>query len=314
MDNFEVKPKVIFIDDRPDVVAGRAKILEGMGYLVQIYSTSGQALEAVHDLNDPTIVFVDMDMGPGEATGVQIVAYWDENHRAPLTIWAYTADSTSKTETRFRRAGADGVVSKTCDFDTFMGVMYSAIRFLRKEQRATRDKLTQIPNRDEGFIRGEKLLDVAQREEKPLIGIMFDLDDFKSYNTKYTHPRADRILVHVVRMAKAHLRKADEFFRYGGEEFVVLCHDAPDIDFALNLEEALNTALLTTLTDLGGGDHDTCCVTFGICLISKDVEGSEYTMSYLVDQTAVSLRERKKTKYDRKDALLKKIKEAAREL
>jgi diguanylate cyclase (GGDEF)-like protein len=51
---------------------------------------------------------------------------------------------------------------------------------------------------------------------------MIDLDDFKAVNDTHGHPLGDRVLIEVAgRLRRA--ARAGAVFRYGGEEFAVIC-------------------------------------------------------------------------------------------
>jgi len=56
---------------------------------------------------------------------------------------------------------------------------------------------------------------------KRVIGLI-DLDFFKNVNDSYGHERGDDIIVDLGELFTNRLRKTDKFYRYGGEEFVVL--------------------------------------------------------------------------------------------
>jgi diguanylate cyclase (GGDEF)-like protein len=51
---------------------------------------------------------------------------------------------------------------------------------------------------------------------------MLDLDNFKNYNDVYGHPAGDSLLSEIGSIIKSSVRDADQAFRYGGDEFVVI--------------------------------------------------------------------------------------------
>ena len=67
----------------------------------------------------------------------------------------------------------------------------------------------------------------ANRYNKPLSIILFDVDNFKKFNDTYGHPNGDIVLQEMAIMLKELLRDCDSLFRYGGEEFVTLLPETP---------------------------------------------------------------------------------------
>lgn len=67
----------------------------------------------------------------------------------------------------------------------------------------------------------------ADRERAKMSIAFIDIDKFKDFNTVYTHEVANEALVFVVETIRKALRKSDLFFRWGGEELVVLLPNTP---------------------------------------------------------------------------------------
>lgn len=55
--------------------------------------------------------------------------------------------------------------------------------------------------------------------------LMFDLDNFKSYNDAYGHDAGDELLTETTRLLRSVLRPSDRVCRIGGDEFAVIFHD-----------------------------------------------------------------------------------------
>ncbi|NHC07425.1 GGDEF domain-containing protein [Azonexus fungiphilus] len=70
-------------------------------------------------------------------------------------------------------------------------------------------------------------MEIAKATESPFSVIMFDLDHFKEINDRWGHPTGDRALEHVAGIVRDTLRQSDLIFRYGGEEFLLVCPSTP---------------------------------------------------------------------------------------
>ncbi len=87
------------------------------------------------------------------------------------------------------------------------------------------DALTKIYNRGFFWERVEQELVLAHKKHSPVSLIIFDIDNFKSFNDTYGHLVGDQILQHCAQSAARCLRKGDYIARYGGEEFAVFLND-----------------------------------------------------------------------------------------
>lgn len=65
----------------------------------------------------------------------------------------------------------------------------------------------------------------AQRDRHALTLMVFDLDDFKSYNDRFGHPAGDDILRETVRLLRSVIRPSDRVCRIGGDEFAVIFYE-----------------------------------------------------------------------------------------
>lgn len=119
---------------------------------------------------------------------------------------------------------------------TYAGAMRAHFTRLRAE--ALHDPLTGLPNRRafEAAL-GERLEQAA----RPVSVIFLDLDRFKRLNDRFGHASGDRVLGHFAELATRQLRRTDDVYRYGGEEFIVLVDASPND--ALRVAEKLRGAV-----------------------------------------------------------------------
>jgi len=87
------------------------------------------------------------------------------------------------------------------------------------------DDLTGSWNR--GYFRRKlpRLLDAARAERRDVTLMIYDIDDFKTYNDAYGHGAGDAILRGAVRLLKSVIRPSDRVCRIGGDEFAVIFDD-----------------------------------------------------------------------------------------
>ncbi len=98
-----------------------------------------------------------------------------------------------------------------------------ATYFRKQEEFASIDGLTGLMNRRifDTVLSGETA--VAGRYGRPLSILMFDIDFFKKFNDVHGHSTGDEVLQVVSGTIMESIREVDRAFRYGGEEFIIMC-------------------------------------------------------------------------------------------
>jgi diguanylate cyclase (GGDEF)-like protein len=87
---------------------------------------------------------------------------------------------------------------------------------------ARTDPLTEAANRLHLREDLEGIADRARRYGHQYCAAFCDIDSFKSYNDTFGHLAGDQAIRVVSQVFKQELRKGDGFYRYGGDEFLVL--------------------------------------------------------------------------------------------
>lgn len=103
------------------------------------------------------------------------------------------------------------------------------------------DGLTGALNRERFETLGQSSLLRCFAAERPVSLALIDVDHFKAINDRYGHVTGDEVLRRIVDGLKQVIRGDDRIFRYGGEEFVVLCEGLPHAA-AINHAERLRRA------------------------------------------------------------------------
>ena len=106
----------------------------------------------------------------------------------------------------------------------------NAISHNQLQRLAAIDPLTNILNRRFGYDRLKDELTRAIKNQLPLGILLFDIDHFKKINDTYGHIIGDKVLINLSKAVKTVLREGDIFYRYGGEEFIVVLPGASKKD------------------------------------------------------------------------------------
>ncbi|CAN5203886.1 hypothetical protein BH11PSE11_BH11PSE11_37670 [soil metagenome] len=84
------------------------------------------------------------------------------------------------------------------------------------------DALLKIGNRRAMEVDLQYTHSIAWRYKRNYTTVIFDVDNFKSYNDHYGHLAGDVALQQVAAYLQCTIRKADRLYRYGGEEILLL--------------------------------------------------------------------------------------------
>ena len=129
--------------------------------------------------------------------------------------------------TRFGRLVAPGAHPAALEREAASLARWLALeaQIARLREAAFVDDLTGAWNR--GYFRRKlpRLLEAARAERRDVTLMIYDIDDFKTYNDAYGHGAGDAILRGAVRMLKSVIRPSDRVCRIGGDEFAVIFDD-----------------------------------------------------------------------------------------
>lgn len=106
------------------------------------------------------------------------------------------------------------------------------------EYESSYDTLTGVLNRRSYDLLIKSEIEKSKRDQSNLSLIIFDLDFFKKVNDTYGHQAGDLVLKGVASLIKENIRKSDNLFRTGGEEFAIILPETQK-DHAFTLAEKL---------------------------------------------------------------------------
>jgi diguanylate cyclase (GGDEF)-like protein len=145
-------------------------------------------------------------------------------------------------------------------------------KYIKKVEHLTVvDPMTTLYNRRflENFI--EKFVSQSQRQESDISILMFDIDLFKKVNDTYGHDVGDRVIITLAKILQNNIRKSDLAIRYGGEEFLVLLHNASDKG-SKKVAKKIKDIFSSVVFDVTPNDKIQKTVSVGIAKYQKDAD------------------------------------------
>ena len=136
---------------------------------------------------------------------------------------------------------------------------------LRLQQMASNDVLTGVLNRRECERVLPQQLELCRRLGVPLGVCLFDLDHFKDINDRCGHSSGDDVLRTVAQAVRAQLRSTDYLFRWGGDEFLLVCTDTPLADLQLLAEKLRSSVADLPWPDTSDIGKVTCSFGVSVC-------------------------------------------------
>ncbi|MES2355513.1 MAG: EAL domain-containing protein [Pseudomonadota bacterium] len=111
------------------------------------------------------------------------------------------------------------------------------------EYLANHDPLTGLVNRN--LLRDRLELAIHQgRRQKSLVAVAFiDLDNFKFINDTFGHEKGDIFLKHVAHRLQGCIRESDTAARVGGDEFVLILTNQPNLTHIADLIERVRQSI-----------------------------------------------------------------------
>jgi two-component system cell cycle response regulator len=135
-------------------------------------------------------------------------------------------------------------------------------------QEAMTDPLTHVSNRRYGmdFLASEWAF--AKSNKMPLSCLMIDIDHFKQVNDQYGHQSGDAVLIKLANLLQTGARSVDLVFRYGGEEFCIVCPGAT-LEMALAVAERVRQNIESQPFKLEHGEI-LVTVSIGVAIMAQD--------------------------------------------
>ncbi|HEY8090758.1 MAG TPA: GTP cyclohydrolase IIa [Polyangiaceae bacterium] len=281
---------VLIVDDEEGSRTALCAAVSALGHRCRLASSGSEALR-LHEGQRADVIVSDWRMAGMD--GMELCRRVRALDGQTYTYLLFTSGAATKRDfVDAVRAGADDCLLKPIDIDDLearliaAGRVVSAYRALAERNVGLRhdslvnfrsariDPLTGIANR----LRLEEDLEALQaqvsRYGRRVTIAMCDLDEFKRYNDHHGHLAGDEALRRIAHAIRKSLRRADQVYRYGGEEFLaVLPEQAPgDAAGAMNrVREAVERLGIEHAPD---AKHAVVTVSVGLATVSGNGDRS----------------------------------------
>ncbi|MDD5044449.1 MAG: diguanylate cyclase [Candidatus Omnitrophica bacterium] len=227
MKNSEIN--VLVVDDEQVMRDLLHDVLTDAGYKVDTAGRGEDALEKIKADNF-SIVITDLKM-PG-ISGLEVLRKVKSTNSNACVIMI-TAYPSVESVTEAMRAGAYDYIVKPFNVEEISLVLRRAVERQQLIHEAGQkefyqelsilDGLTGLYNHRHFYEVLPREIERAERYKQALSLLMIDLDDFKKFNDTNGHLAGDKLLQDLSEVLIKAVRSADMVFRYGGEEFTVIC-------------------------------------------------------------------------------------------
>lgn len=189
--------------------------------------------------------------------------------------------------TKLARLVAEGKAIEAARYKKFSAAVDSFKMSLRamfiqpREMLRYIDPLTGVANRYAMLPQVEQELERIRRTQETGWLALADLDRFKAVNDTWGHQAGDVVLKAAAGYLGDHLRKYDQLYRYGGEEFLLILPNSTEAN-AKRIIDRLRRGLAKTGIDIGKGKTLSVTASFGLARL--DPEQTVQTIVERADQ------------------------------
>lgn len=234
----DTRPCVLVVDDDPDLLRLADMQLSLQGFEVLQAPTGEEALKLARKRN-PDVILLDM-MLP-DIDGAEVLR---NLHADPRTedIPVIFLSALSATEDRVKglTGGAVDWISKPHEPRELIARVGAAARTKAKTEAiktgAGTDRITRLPARSAFEQRLETEVARSGRNGRPFAVWLLDIDGMAAINERVGALAGDQLLREVADVMTDALRRSDELFRYGDDEFAAVLPDC-DVSTAVTAAE-----------------------------------------------------------------------------
>jgi diguanylate cyclase (GGDEF)-like protein len=127
------------------------------------------------------------------------------------------------------------------------------------------DALTGVANKNTGLESAQEYIDKMWRKEAYAL-LFIDIDCFKLFNDTFGHLEGDKMLKRISDTLTSLCRKNDAVCRFGGDEFIILLKDVPNVHIA----EQKAQDIIDSVSQIKTKSKFQMSCSIGVCYCSQD--------------------------------------------
>jgi diguanylate cyclase (GGDEF)-like protein len=263
---------ILIVEDSITTMSIVLKILNDINVNTTIAKDGKEALEILANSNVKyDLIITDYNMP--NMDGMELTLKVREKFKKDtLGIIVVSISDQLDLSSKFLKFGANDYIKKPFTKTEFISRVNTNLEMLDLFQRtrdlANKDFLTGAYNRRFFFDSGGAIFTKANRANRELTVVMFDIDKFKSINDTYGHDIGDIAIKEMAKVLNENLRSSDLIARFGGEEFCVLL-DNIDLENVKILFEKIRTAFEENIIKVEDIEFS-YTVSIGVCFGMKN--------------------------------------------
>ncbi|MGM0501959.1 MAG: response regulator [Bacillota bacterium] len=211
--------KILIIDDDVQLLELLERVLREYGYQILITSEPEEGLRVLEEEN---IDLVLLDVALPQTNGFTLFKRMRElGFNEPAIFLSGKTDVEDKV--KGLELGADDYVTKPFEMKELKARIERVLEQHNNfKNRIIKDQLTDAYTKSYFHERAQEEQERFNRGDKRFSIAFLDLDDFKGINDNYGHLVGDQVLKGFTQFLYQNLRKIDQVYRFGGDEFLVL--------------------------------------------------------------------------------------------
>jgi len=220
---------ILVVDDEEVMRSLICDVLGDMGYRIKTASSGKEALEKIKQ-SEFSIIITDLKMP--EIDGLELLKRIKAMD-LDICVIIITAYPSIESAIGAMREGAYDYIIKPFNIEELKLVLQKAAerQYLLHETKKKElyrelsilDSLAGLYNHRHLYEVLPREIEHAKRYKHCICLLIIDIDNFKAYNDTNGHLAGDKLLQALSKLLINSIRAADMAFRYGGEEFVVIC-------------------------------------------------------------------------------------------